>query len=437
MEDEGVGDSKPDGAGRARGRFQNLLVMVGSIAVSLAFAECGLRLYHHGNLAGLSGEHSVRIPHPVRGWTLDAGGAAFQRTKDYGVHVRINSKGLRDREHAYEPAPGVFRIVILGDSYMEAYQVPLEDSLPYLLQERLAERKVEVVNLGVGGYGTAQQFLYLRDEGLRYRPDLVVLAFFLGNDVHNNSRVLQEMQHGEDALKVFGRPYARPRGLEGEINWTMPDAERVRPLADAWRRRRTGTWRTMIRLLQPAMVANVVERATGSLAERFAGHAAYDPNVAYGWPFLEAFAPSYAAPGLSTDAYKEIWDEAWLATRRVILEIDRLAASQGADFVVMAVPEIFQVDRAFLESSEALYPGLAFDETRINRELRRFAGAHGIGFLDLTPAFMEGHSRDTRPLYYLIEDHHWNSEGHELAAVELAGYLDREQLIPAPSGRVP
>lgn len=103
----------------------------------------------------------------------------------------------------------------------------------------------------------------------------------------------------------------------------------------------------------------------------------------------------------------------------------------------MVVPEIFQVDRAFLESSEALYPGLAFDETRINRELRRFAGAHGIGFLDLTPAFAEGHSRDTRPLYYLIEDHHWNSEGHELAAVELAGYLDREQLIPAPSGRVP
>ena len=133
----------------SRGRFQNLLVVVGSIAFSLAFAECGLRLYHHGNLAGLSGEHSLRIPHPVRGWTLDAGGAAFQRTKDYGVHVRINSKGLRDREHAYEPAPGVFRIVVLGDSFMEAYQVPLEDSLPYLLQERLAERKVELLSAGL------------------------------------------------------------------------------------------------------------------------------------------------------------------------------------------------------------------------------------------------------------------------------------------------
>lgn len=173
--------------------LQNLALVLGSTVFSVAVMECGLRVYYYGSPVHLSGEHAVRVPHPVRGWTLDPGGEAFQRTKDYGVTVRINAKGLRDQPHDYEPEAGVFRIIVLGDSFMEAYQVPLEDSLPYRLQERLGQRRVEVINLGVGGYGTAQQYLYLRDEGLRYRPYVVVMAFFTGNDVQNNSRPLQEL----------------------------------------------------------------------------------------------------------------------------------------------------------------------------------------------------------------------------------------------------
>ena len=137
--------------------LQNALLARVAIAFAVSLMECGLRLRDYGSIVRLSGEHVLRFPDPVRGWILLPGRTAYQRTRDYGVSVTINDKGLRDRAHAYAPDPGVFRIIVLGDSFMEAYQVPLEQSLPYRLQEALADRSVEVVNLGVGGYGPERE----------------------------------------------------------------------------------------------------------------------------------------------------------------------------------------------------------------------------------------------------------------------------------------
>ena len=52
-------------------------------------------------------------------------------------------------------------------------------------------KRVEVLNFGCDGYGTAQEFILLRDRVWRYAPDVVVLAVFTGNDIRNNSLVLE------------------------------------------------------------------------------------------------------------------------------------------------------------------------------------------------------------------------------------------------------
>ena len=98
---------------------------------------------------------------------------------DYsGDGVRTNSMGIRaDREFAVDhPSGDTTRIVVIGDSYTWGERVangePYADRLAELLPD------AEVINLGVHGYGTDQQFLYLRDFGLRFEPDLVILGFF-------------------------------------------------------------------------------------------------------------------------------------------------------------------------------------------------------------------------------------------------------------------
>ncbi len=398
------------------------LLLLGSVLFSVGLAECGLRLYHYGSLRGLSGEHSLRMPHETRGWALEPNGSSFQRTRDYAVLVRTNSLGMRDREHAALPAPGTFRILVLGDSFMEAYQVPLEDSLSYRLEARLASRGIEVLNLGVGGYGTAQELLALEEEGLRHRPDLVVLAFFLANDVSNNSFALEAALLGEDAQTTFSRPYARARSLDAELEWTPPDRARMAPYVERWERRKRSLLDALRRALQPAMVANLLEQGAGRLLGHFAGGDRYDPAVAFGWPFLGEVADPEIA---------RLWEEAWLVTRRLLLEMDRVAREAGARLALLLVPADFQVDPRLVAAVVAAHPELAFDPLRINREIQAFAALAGIPLLDPTPALVRELAAG-RPPYYAIEDHHWNSAGHALATELLAEFLDARGLLPQP-----
>lgn len=398
------------------------LLLLGSVLFSVATFECGLRLFHTGSLRGLSGEHSLRMPHATRGWALEPDASSFQRTRDYGVLVRTNALGMRDRPHDPLPAPGTFRILVLGDSFMEAYQVPLEQSLPWLLQEELAPRGVEVLNLGVGGYGTAQALLALQEEGLGYRPDLVVLAFFAGNDVQNNSWAIEAALHGEDEPTTFSRPYARASSLDAPLEWRPPDRARLEPHARRWRERRHSSLDALRRALQPAMVANLVERATASLWSRLTSREAYDPQLLFGWPFLREVSDPDAA---------RLWDDAWTSTRRLLLEIDRVARSAGARFAVLIVPTPMQVDARVLAAVEAAYPELDFDPLRINRELDRFCAEAGIPLLDPTAALAREEAAG-RPMYYRLEDRHWNASGQRFATDLLAEFLVERGLVPSP-----
>lgn len=121
---------------------------------------------------------------PLLGWRNIPG----WRATSLGRRLTINSQGLRDREYPYEPPPGVSRILVLGDSYAWGYGVSDEEIFSEVLEKRLAgeTKKWEVINTGVSGWGTDQELLFLQEEGLRYRPDVVVLAFFVINDPVNN-----------------------------------------------------------------------------------------------------------------------------------------------------------------------------------------------------------------------------------------------------------
>ena len=88
-------------------------------------------------------------------------------------------------------APGTFRILGLGDSFAFGWGVPVEASffkrLEALLDGSHSGVTHEVVNAGIPGYGTYEALHLLRSVGRRYEPDLVILAFYEGNDYLNNA----------------------------------------------------------------------------------------------------------------------------------------------------------------------------------------------------------------------------------------------------------
>lgn len=112
---------------------------------------------------------------------------------EFEAPVKINSKGLRSPEIPYAKAEGVYRVLALGDSWTFGFRMNEPDAYPRQLERELSERaaargdsrRFEVINAGVIGYSTDQEAAYLRIEGWKYQPDLVLVNYYPVNDTHN------------------------------------------------------------------------------------------------------------------------------------------------------------------------------------------------------------------------------------------------------------
>jgi hypothetical protein len=96
-----------------------------------------------------------------------------------GVDIQTNSSGHRDREIPVDRRPGVPRVIMLGDSFIEGWGVPFEETVAKRLEVMLegAGRVTEVMNTGVGNYGSVQEIEAFLTRDARFHPDLVVLNF--------------------------------------------------------------------------------------------------------------------------------------------------------------------------------------------------------------------------------------------------------------------
>ena len=108
----------------------------------------------------------------------------------YRVAITTNAAGLRGSEnYATDKPQNTLRIALLGDSYLFGYGVTDEQVVSTALQRRLSteseKRKVEVLNFGVSGYGTAEQVIAYRRIVRPYSPDYVGL-FYFSNDLGNS-----------------------------------------------------------------------------------------------------------------------------------------------------------------------------------------------------------------------------------------------------------
>src|SRR5262249_16574600 len=147
---------------------------------------------------------------PIRGWTLRPGldhVEAFDNKT-----LSSNSRGLRgSSEHAYEKPAGTLRILTFGDSLTFGDEVSDDETWSYLLEKLVPGS--EVINFGVHGYGHDQMLLYLREEGIKYRPDIVVLGF-VSIDMERNM--------------LSFRDYAKPRFvLDGGLVLTNTPVSRI------------------------------------------------------------------------------------------------------------------------------------------------------------------------------------------------------------------
>jgi lysophospholipase L1-like esterase len=154
----------------------SLLVLV-SVGLSFSLAEVTLRLLGHRGEPLTRISNIYHVDDPILDWRY----LPNSEIRTGRVVYRYNDAGFRDTHHELRKSEGIQRIVVLGDSVTEGYEVEWTDIFARVLQSRLGDR-YEVINIAAGGLNTPQEIHLFEHLGARYRPDIVVLNFVL-NDV--------------------------------------------------------------------------------------------------------------------------------------------------------------------------------------------------------------------------------------------------------------
>jgi len=144
-------------------------------------------------------------PHPIYGYSFVPNLKARLPSEGGGYLVRTNARGFRSsREFEAKKASGVFRILVFGDSFTAADGVRNEERYSDVLESNLSG--VEVLNFGMPGTGTDQQYLIFREEAAGLDYDLVVLAVL----VENIRRIVAHSRPYRDedgATMYYAKPY--------------------------------------------------------------------------------------------------------------------------------------------------------------------------------------------------------------------------------------
>jgi lysophospholipase L1-like esterase len=166
---------------RSSSRGARLALGVVALVAALGGAELLLRV----RASAVRREIETR-----NGWTPE--GACTQADprllyRPIAERCGTNSAGFLDGEHTVAKPPGVFRVVVIGDSVaagvgdLQAIGRSFAHRLGEVARKECEGHSVEVIVLAVSGYASSQELLLLEEEGLRYEPDLVLWSYCLND----------------------------------------------------------------------------------------------------------------------------------------------------------------------------------------------------------------------------------------------------------------
>jgi hypothetical protein len=395
--------------------FAAALLIVTGIGLGFVTAEMAIRLLRLG-------KPEFYAYSSTRGWKLRAGARGWQ-TEEGHAFVRVNRWGYRGPDWTPVKPNGTLRIAVLGDSFIEAQQVPEQETGCEVIQHELRRalsnaasghyrglKRVEVMNFGVDGYGTAQEFFTLVEGVWKFSPDIVVLAFFPGNDIRNNSAVLE----GDKC-----RPFFMPQGNQIVLGGPFDDSH----LFHLQCFMRFESYRSqLLNILGEARSA--VRNMERKHREQAGLRPALYRTVAIG-------ANGLHEPGINDLIYRppinQDWRDAWRVSEAEIEMTEQNVRGHHARFLLVIIGTGIQVmpnaafQAAYLRAvggTDLFYP---------SHRLTAFAEQKRFPVLDLVP-LMSTYAQAHHAYFHglpntAIGTGHWNELGHRFAGGLIANKI--------------
>lgn len=381
----------------------NISLSLITLLIGLFVVEYGLRLFSPLSLNQLD---FIYDPHP-----------GFWRKPD--VLGYSNSFGMADKPRQLEKQPGVFRIALLGDSYME-WGGPTGKRMGDLI-ESYSNGRLELLNFGISSVGTVQELDIYRHHVRQFQPDLVMVALLTHNDLRNNHYEL-EMSSGYHFLQYASRVERDEKG-----NFILVDAP-----SPTWRYRLKMIVMTLFPSLYTHLgyfrikLIDLINRAEPPSAVPAAA-AQIEPTDFYKqheWVSYGVYWPP--EPGSQ-------WEEAWQITEWTLLQFRDEVEADGADLVLVILSDAMQLfddpRQVFKERTGFEAPD-TFDPFYPPTRLAEFCKDHDLTCINLAPLFKEyKETHDLQfPYFSYPNDDHWDTLGHQVAADIVYKFIEARYL---------
>jgi len=371
---------------RLREFLLGMALLIATIIVFLIFFEIALRIFYPQEIFPVD----IYDNSLTRRYVLKPNFYGVHTHPDFTVSYQTNSRGLRGPEHSYAKEEGTFRILVIGDSMTFGEGVEWEDSYPILLGDLLNQdsKQFEVINAAIPAQGTGQELVFLMEEGYKYKPDMILLGFYIGNDItdnhywpvvffENDTLVQRELDYHDMAF----REYTDSIPFYNEI---ITNSHAII------------FFKYRISILIKSLRKKEISSTEGD---------------------------TFETRNLFVDDGNEIKQSAWNLTFRLIREVDEFSREMNASLAVVVLPAHYQVyPGEFREQySEDEQPDFSIP----NKLLEDFSEREGIPVIDLLPEF-----RETKEEIFFPIDRHFNEKGSRLAAEAIhRALIDKGMLL--------
>jgi len=371
------------------------LLFFASIAIVAAIGELYARaIYKQSYLTGFMVSDRVfhHIPPPHYSGHMHSDG-------DFDVDFKTNNKGMRGpADYRYEKDPGTFRIAVMGDSFVFGVGVESVETASYVLNGLLGasgSTKYDVMNFGVNSYSPLLEYIYLKQELIKYRPDMVIL-------------MLDTCDIQDDYLY---EPHIIRNG-QGDITGCDPFRKYGRPDLQAFCMR----WSRLFFILDQKLFQSFRKMKTIGIRN-------YLTNKARGKRNKTDILTNKEADNIYFDRFlmfrdgkdKKIVKKHWERTAGYVSMIKKYLDEKGIKFVLVTYPYGHQVGpRQWSEGRRywAFEDGVKYDPAEGFSMMSSFAKDNGIDFVNLYDAMLKASDKQ---LYY-NRDGHWTKYAQALAA---------------------
>jgi hypothetical protein len=224
---------------RERGRqaLRSACIVLFTTLASLAAIEIMLRITDPRILREAASERSLAYNYDAElGWMPIPNSSAVVTTART-IHAQHNSLGFRDIEFAGSARPAM---LFIGDSFVWGVDAEADERFTDLLRSSISN--YTIVNAGVSGFGTDQEYLLLQRIWARIQPAVVVLIFCTINDRIDNSTNVRYDGYQKPyfsftaggALVLSGEPVPKSRQLYIKQNWLVRHSWFARVVVSAY-----------------------------------------------------------------------------------------------------------------------------------------------------------------------------------------------------------